>query len=156
MPRVVENMLDAKAELDGRLRAVINEFVNASVNRITAPLAAPGKDPNPEVKEATTEVRTITQKEVTLLRQKLDEYIQDVRTRETLVAAVRDQVILTYEEWMDKLSEGKGAAKIGKVSKKGKGREDEVWSSEVFAEWCERVFGVGQVADEEEGGLEQR
>lgn len=84
------------------------------------------------------------------MRQKLDEYIQDVRTRETLVAAVRDQFILAYEDWMDKLSEGKGAAKIGKVSKKGKGREDDVWSSEVFAEWCERVFAVGQVTSDQE------
>ncbi|TIA43827.1 Sec34-domain-containing protein [Aureobasidium pullulans] len=148
MPRVVENMLDAKAELDGRLRAVINDFVNSFVGPITTPLAAPRKEPGPEPSHVTAEVRTVTQKEVASLRSKLDEYIQDVRTRETLVAAVRDQVILAYEEWMDKLSEGKGAAKIGKVSKKGKGREDEVWSSEVFAEWCERVFAVGQVASD--------
>ncbi|KAH0395898.1 Sec34-domain-containing protein, partial [Aureobasidium melanogenum] len=143
MPRVVENMLDAKAELDGRLRAVINDFVNSFVSPVTTALTSPRKDAGSEASHVTAEVRTITQKEVVSLRQKLDEYIQDVRTRETLVAAVRDQVILAYEDWMDKLSEGKGTSKIGKVSKKGKGREDEVWSSEVFAEWCERVFAVG-------------
>ena len=150
MPRVVENMLDAKAELDGRLRAVINDFVNSFVSPITTSLASPRKEPGSDASHVTAEVRTITQKEVVSLRAKLDEYIQDVRTRETLVAAVRDQVILAYEDWMDKLSEGKGKAKIGKVSKKGKGREDEVWSSEVFAEWCERVFAVGQITSDQE------
>lgn len=149
MPRVVENMLDAKAELDGRLRAVINEFVNSYANRIIAPLSATGKNEGADPSQATAEVRTNTQKEVVSLRQKLDEYIQDIRTRETLVAAIRDQVILAYEDWMVRLSAEKGAAKVGKVSKKGKGREDEVWSSEVFGEWCERVFGVGQVAGDE-------
>jgi hypothetical protein len=143
-------MLDAKAELDGRLRAVINDFVNSFASPITTSLATPRKEPGSDASHVTARVRTITQKEVASLRQKLDEYIQDVRTRETLVAAVRDQVILAYEDWMDKLSEGKGAAKIGKVSKKGKGREDDVWSSEVFAEWCERVFAVGQVTSDQD------
>ena len=153
-PRVVENMLDAKAELDGRLRASINDFVNSFTSRITAPLvnmphAKPGSDASPDANKATVALRGTAQKEILFLRKRLDEYIEDTRTRETLVAAVRDQVILAYEDWIDKLREGKGIVKIGKVSKKGKGREDEVWSSEVFAEWCEKNFAVGSVIGED-------
>lgn len=155
MPRVVENMLDAKAELDGRLRAVINEFVSGVVQRITAPLVAmphvkPGSDASPDANKATVAVRGVAQKEIVLLRKRLDEYIEDSRTRETLVAAVRDQVILAYEDWIETLREGKGMSGIGKGSRKGKGREDEVWSSEVFAEWCEKSFAVGNVVSEED------
>lgn len=155
MPRVVENMLDAKAELDGRLRAVINEFVSGFAGRITASLSdmpqdKAGSDMSAEANKATMAVREATQKEVVFLRRKVDEYIEDVRTRETLVAAVRDQVILAYEDWIDRLNEGKGKIRIGKVSRKGKGREDEVWGSEVFAEWCERTFGVGRVVGEDD------
>lgn len=157
VPRVVENMLDAKAELDGRLRTVINDFVNGFADRITAPLAGKGKKGKGEdidAQVATMAVREATQKEVLFLRRKLDEYLDDVRTRETLVAAVRDQIVLAYEDWFDVWSQGKGG-KSGKVSRKGKGREDEVWSSEVFAEWCERTFGVGRVVgeDEDENGV---
>lgn len=152
MPRVVENMLDAKAELDGRLRAVINDFVNSFSNRITAPLAAKANskaDASFDANKATVAVRAATENEVPFLRRKLGEYIDDPRTRETLVAAVRDQVVLAYENWVDMSNEGKGRGKIGKVSKKGKGREDEVWGSEVFAEWCERTFGVGTVVGDD-------
>ncbi|GAB7356350.1 hypothetical protein MBLNU459_g7140t1 [Dothideomycetes sp. NU459] len=150
MPRVVENMLDAKAELDGRLRAVINDFVNSFAARITAPLthmppAKAGTDAGAEANKATMAVRAAAQKEIVFLRRKVDEYIEDARTRETLVAAVRDQVILAYEDWIDRMNDAKGKVKIGKVSKKGKGREDEVWGSDVFADWCERTFAVGTV-----------
>jgi len=155
LPRVVENMLDAKAELDGRLRAVINEFVSAFSSAITAPLAetkvktgkTKGKDEPLDPKRATTAVRGLAEKEVPLLRAKLAEYIEDIRTRETLVAAVRDQVVLAYEEWVDGLV---GVDKIAKVSRKGKGREDEVWGAQVFAEWCERVFGSGRGSIDED------
>jgi len=159
LPRVVENMLDAKAELDGQLRAVINDFVSAFAGAITAPLAETkatvgkkGKAEPLDPKRATTAVRGLAEKEVPLLRAKLAEYVEDVRTRETLVAAVRDQVVLAYEEWVDGLV---GVDKIAKVSRKGKGREDEVWGAQVFGEWCERVFGsgrgsIGEEDDEDE------
>lgn len=155
MPRVVENMLDAKAELDGRLRAVINDFVNGFAMRVIAPLSEtsigkPAKGEALDPKRATTAVRGLAEKEVPLLRKKIAEYIDDVRTRETLVAAVRDQVALAYEEWFEKASDGKGQGKIAKVSRKGKGREDEVWSSEVFASWCEKTFGVADLVDDED------
>ncbi|KAF2224407.1 Sec34-like family-domain-containing protein [Elsinoe ampelina] len=150
LPRVVENMLDAKAELDGRLRTVINDFVNSFSSRITAPLtelsgAKKSKDGAMDPQRATTAVRGLAEKDVVFLRKKLEEYIDDLRTRETLVAAVKDQVILAYEDWVDLQAEGKGPVKLGKLSKKGKGREDEIWSSDVFADWCDATFGTGSL-----------
>lgn len=81
MPRVVENMLDAKAELDGRLRSVINDFVNGVAARITAPLTetsngrSSAKGDALDPKRATTAVRGLAEKEVPFLRHKLSEYI---------------------------------------------------------------------------------
>jgi hypothetical protein len=72
--------------------------------------------------------------------------VDDARTRETLVAAVRDQVIMTYEEFFDGYSEGQGK----KLSRKGKAREDEVWGPHLFNDAMERVFQVGQVMNDSE------
>ncbi|KAK3708141.1 Golgi transport complex subunit 3 [Vermiconidia calcicola] len=156
LPKVVENMLDAKAELDGRLRTVINDFVNGYANHITAPIEASA------VSEAKTKqsfdalkavrtVRGLAEKDVPAIRNKLHEFVDDARTRETLVAAVRDQVVMSYEDFFDTQSEGQAR----KLSRKGKGREDEVWGPDLFVEAMERVFQVGRIVgdgDVESGG----
>ncbi|KAF2099960.1 golgi complex component Cog3, partial [Rhizodiscina lignyota] len=145
VPRVVRDMRDAKGELDGRLRNVINEFTQSVADRMTASL--PKSDPaNPpagqkkgkqiDPRAATEEVRKQIEKDVPFLRKKLEEYIEDMRTRETLVAAVMDVTVQAYEDWYQRHHAG---AKKGK----GKGREDEVWDPDVFSEWCTGVFGVG-------------
>ena len=158
LPKVVENMLDAKAELDGRLRTVINEFVNSYANHITGPVEtsavaqAKAKGDFDGFKAVRT-VRGLAEKDVPLLRKKLEEYVDDARTRETLVAAVRDQVVMTYEDFFDTYSEGQQR----KLSRKGKGREDDVWAPELFAEAMERIFEVGQMvaegADDDHGNV---
>lgn len=148
LPKVVENMLDAKAELDGRLRTVINDFVNGYASHITAPVetttVAQQKDDFDPLKAVRT-VRGLAEKDVPALRAKLDEFVDDARTRETLVAAVRDQVITTYEDFFDTYSEGKGK----KISKKGKAREDEVWGPDLFNDAMEHLFQVGQVVGDD-------
>ena len=150
LPKVVENMLDAKAELDGRLRTVINDFVNGYANHITAPVEpstvsqAKAKQQFDALKAVRT-VRGLAEKDVPLLRAQLSEYIDDARTRETLVAAVRDQVMMSYEDFFDTYSEAQGK----KLSRKGKAREDEVLSPDLFSEAMERVFQVGQVVGDE-------
>ncbi|CAK3963345.1 Conserved oligomeric Golgi complex subunit 3 [Lecanosticta acicola] len=155
LPKVVENMLDAKAELDGRLRTVINEFVNGYATHITAPVETTSvaeqrarNDFDPL--KAVRTVRGLAEKDVPALRTKLEEFVDDARTRETLVAAVRDQVIVTYEEFFDTYSEGTGK----RVSRKGKAREDEVWGPDLFNDAMERVFQVGQVVGNEDGESE--
>ncbi|KAF2770922.1 Sec34-domain-containing protein [Teratosphaeria nubilosa] len=155
LPKVVENMLDAKAELDGRLRTVINDFVNGYSAHITAPIEAntvsqaKAKEAFDALKAVRT-VRGLAEKDVPSLRAKLEEFLEDARTRETLVAAVRDQVVMGYEEFFDTYSEGKGR----KLSRKGKGREDEVWGPELFGEAMEKVFLVGEMVgqEDEDGG----
>ena len=154
LPKVVENMLDAKAELDGRLRTVINDFVNGYANHITAPIEpstvseAKAKDTFDALKAVRT-VRGLAEKDVPAIRAKLLEFVDDARTRETLVAAVKDQVAMSYEGFFDAQSEGQ----TRKLSRKGKGREDEVLGPELFGEAMDRVFQVGQmVGDDGQSG----
>ena len=147
VPKVITNMLDAKTELDSHLRTVINDFVSAHASLITNPidassLAKPRFDPL----AAVTKVKTLAEREIPPLRQRLEAYLADVRTRETLVAAVRDQVLADYENFYDlwterQQKEGKGGA-AGARSKKGKGREGEVWDVDMFSEWVAGVFDV--------------
>lgn len=151
LPKVVENMLDAKAELDGRLRTVINEFVHGYASHITAPVesnaVAQAKGQFDPLKAVRT-VRGLAEKDVPALRAKLEAFVDDARTRETLVAAVRDQVIMTYEEFFDSYSEGKGK----KLSRKGKAREDEAWGPDLFNDAMENLFQVGeQIVGEDDG-----
>lgn len=149
VPRVVENMLDAKAELDARLRAAITDYTHAAAARMTAPLAASAgksaKDADAAAKaaEAAEAVRANVERDVPFVRQKLEGYLDDARTRETLVAAVMEQVGAVYEEWWEARGPGTGAN--GARSGKGKGREDAAWDPEAFAEWCTVVFKVGRM-----------
>ncbi|KAL9577266.1 MAG: hypothetical protein Q9203_007527, partial [Teloschistes exilis] len=98
VPRVVENMLDAKVELDGRLRESITTFTSAFADAIAAPInnndnaALTSKRGGFDAMKAATAVQSNAQKEVPFLRRKVEEYLDDARTRETLVGAVRDLV----------------------------------------------------------------
>lgn len=181
VPRIIENMLDAKAELDARLRGVIHDFVNAFAATMTAAIPATdakGKsnqkhsafeDPA-QAATAVQSTRTAIETSVPLLRTKLDEYLDDARVKETLIAAVEDQVLQSYEEFFDTYTrraggQGNGGGKNGVVgtpggvSRKGKGREGDVWDPDTFAEWTGGVFGVrlgggfglGIVEDEGDG-----
>ncbi|KAF2851199.1 Sec34-domain-containing protein [Plenodomus tracheiphilus IPT5] len=146
IPKVVENMLDAKAEVDARLRQAINDFTGQFVTRMTAPVDTKNgkKVPIAEAPARTSKIRQNIEHETPFLRTKLEEYITDARTREMLVAAVMESVTQTYEDWFDtsyspSLSTQNGAGR----STKGKGREDGVWDPDVFSEWCANVFKVG-------------
>lgn len=155
LPKVVENMLDAKVELDGRLRGVVTDFTASFADRILAPVAAPAKGKREfESLKAVEQVKTIAEKEVSVLRKKLDEYLDDGRTRETLVSAVMDLVVQGYETFYEEQMRDlgpKGGGRRGK-SKKGKGREDEVWDVDMFEEWAGGVFRVGKILGREEDG----
>jgi len=167
-------MLDAKVELDTRLRGVINEFTTAWAVRMTFVLdpssassklheqqrslqlqMQKGKLPGPA---AVAAVRTAIEREVPLLRAKLDEWLDDLRVKETLVGAIEDMALVSYEEWFGRWikEEGGGAGTPGTASrKKGKGRESEVWDPDTFAEWTSRVFGVRRVGVGYEEGDEE-
>ncbi|KAH4344408.1 oligomeric Golgi complex subunit 3 [Parastagonospora nodorum] len=146
IPKVVENMLDAKAEVDARLRQAINDFTGQFVTRMTAPIDTKNgkKVPVGEAPARTAKIRQNIEHEVPFLRTKLEEYITDHRTREMLVAAVMESVTQTYEEWFDTSYTPSiaGSNGVGR-STKGKGREDGVWDPDVFNEWCNSTFKVG-------------
>lgn len=153
VPRVVENMLDAKGELDGHLRASINDFTNATAALMTKPLGprpplggVPRKPPAQPAKAALT-AREAIEKEVGPLRAKIEQYIEDARTRETLVAAVQEAIVRAYEEFWEAYVATEMAGRAGgKFRGKGKGREDDVWDPDAFSDWAEDVFGVGKSA----------
>jgi hypothetical protein len=152
IPKVVENMLDAKEEVDARLRGAINDFTRQFVGRMTAPIDTHNgkKVPVTEAPARTKMIRQNIEQETPFLRQKLEEYISDHRTREMLVAAVAESVTHSYEEWFDvqytpSIAGSNGAGR----STKGKGREDGVWDPDVFGEWCKGVFKVGSLAGHE-------
>jgi hypothetical protein len=159
IPKVVENMLDAKAEVDARLRQAINDFTGQFVARMTAPIDTKHgkKVPVQEVPARTAKIRQNIEHETPFLRGKLEEYITDHRTREMLVAAVMESVTQTYEEWFDASYTPSIAGSNGTGrSTKGKGREDGVWDPDVFSEWCVGVFKVGTLgAEEYESGSDE-
>jgi len=166
LPQVVENMLDAKAELDVALRTVISDLVTASAERITAPLAGQAGPVAAGTKQSVTSrgfdaaaaVKAacgLAEKEVPHLRKKLEGYIDDARTRETLVYAVQQQVLQNYDAFYERWSAERRS--LGKaVSSKGKGREGEVWDGETFQEWVADVFGVRLAVLEDGGGQNGR
>lgn len=144
LPQIVENMLDAKVELDGRLRTAINDFTNSFATKMTASL--PAKVTASSIREARSALEKTCQaiqKEVPELRKILESYIDDTRTRETLVAAVQDNVIHLYEDFFEAYASAASGA--GRAVKKGagKGRADEVWDVDTFTDWSEDVFRVG-------------
>jgi hypothetical protein len=145
IPKVVENMLDAKAEVDARLRQAINDFTGQFVTRMTAPIETKNgkKVPPSEAPARTSKIRQNIEQETPFLRSKLEEYITDARTREMLVAAVMESVTQTYEDWYD--NSYSPAQNGASRSSKGKGREDGVWDPDVFNEWCGNVFKVGML-----------
>jgi len=145
LPRVIENMLDAKVELDGQLRTVINDFTATFTKLMIGGLKSSKK-----AEESTAAVREMMTREIPILRAKLEQYLDDLRTRETLVAAVEDQVVQAYEAFFEEYAgqtAGNGKANgvpggKAKISRKGKGAEDDVWDGETFAEWAEGMFNV--------------
>ncbi|PGG99771.1 hypothetical protein GX51_06143 [Blastomyces parvus] len=152
LPRVVENMLDAKVELDGRLRTVINDFTNSFKSKMTQSLASSAKSTNRN--ESYSNALRLTcktiEKEVPNLRQILNEYLDDTRTKETLVGAVQDSVIQAYEDFFDSYTStleggkrGTHNTKLSAMEKSRKAQEDGVWDVDTFAGWSEAIFGVG-------------
>ena len=127
LPRVVENMLDAKAELDARLRTVINTFVTDCTQKISGTmdhLIATNLGINGP-QDTAQRIRQAAQREVPILHSKLDEYLDDVQTKATLLAAVHDQVVQNYEAFCEQLMVRNGASR--KIVSTGKQRRDEIF-----------------------------
>jgi hypothetical protein len=89
LPRVVENMLDAKEELDGKLRIAINGFTATTADSILSTLAkTDGEMKEDEIQLAAGKFRETAEKVLPSVQQKTEEYIGDARTTDILVNAV--------------------------------------------------------------------
>lgn len=152
MPRVVENMLDAKTELDAQLRSVIGDFTNGFAARMTISVSESACNREGfDGGEAMSSLKATVEREAKLLRSKLDEYLEDVRTKDTLAGAVQDQIVSNYEDFFDRHI-SRGAHSGHSTSKKGKGRQDDVWDPDTFADWATTVFGLGTKDEDGEEG----
>ncbi|KAF3934334.1 hypothetical protein ABW19_dt0210117 [Dactylella cylindrospora] len=133
LPKVVENMLDAKVELDAKLRTVINDFTGSWASRISGPIVeSSGK--GTEALDATIALRKQAETEIPILRQKLNEYINDARTRETLVGAVQEMVIQSYESFYERAD--KLAPEL-----------EDLWDVDTFVMFTNKSFGTEDVED---------
>ena len=56
---------------------------------------------------------------------------------------MQDQTLQNYETFYAVYTKEKRTSG-GRLSKKGKGREDEVWDPDMFSEWSGTVFKVGR------------
>jgi hypothetical protein len=90
IPVVVENMLDAKEELDGKLRIAINGFTASTAEGISsAVVGKSGVDTKEEeIRLVAGQFRETAEKVLPIVQQKTEEYISDPRTTDILVNAV--------------------------------------------------------------------
>jgi hypothetical protein len=157
LPKIVTEALDARGEVDAKLRDVIREVVTSWAGRIAAPLSSEvnGKtrgrgstDKDGSNASRAAQVRETVEREVPLVRRKMDEYIHDRRTRDMLLRAVLEEVMVQYAAWLEKqgLVAGVGPGKRAK----GKGREDGVWEEEAFGEWAVGAFGLDEAVDDDD------
>ncbi|OQO05186.1 hypothetical protein B0A48_08206 [Cryoendolithus antarcticus] len=152
LPRVVENMLDAKAELDGRLRGVIGNVVEECALEILGPLSltdpaiatAGGSDK--AVHELLSRAETLVPELSSLLASffpaedtamEQAERARNRATGVTLLQAVKERVQSGYEEFFERMAGRQPGRKVGR---KGKGREGDVLGPDVFGERLDGVF----------------
>lgn len=90
LPVVVENMLDAKEELEGKLRIAINGFTAATAESISSCVTGKSEieHSDDEIKSASEKFRENAEKLLPTIQQKTEEYIGDARTTDILVNAV--------------------------------------------------------------------
>jgi hypothetical protein len=162
VPRVVTDMKDARTDVDDRLRAVIGELVGAWSARMAVPITNPGATDEmrgrPDARkgsatnvdaEAGAKMRETVEREVPLVRRKLDEYMHDRRTKDMLLRAVLEDVLVKYAAWLE--AKGLDGPLTGRSKAKGKGREDGVWEEEAFAQWALGVFGLEALEGDGDG-----
>ena len=204
-------MVDAKSELDRRLRTVINDFVGGYVARMAFEIGAasdasatksinttttagastldnvvtqqqkqqkhqdidkeqPPPPPKTQVPvskaiSSLAKTRSAILQNAPHLKRKLEEYIENSRTREMLLAAVLEGVLSRVEQFYKEEIHGGGGGGGGgdEVDPDGTGKgaddddEDEdddddddddgktLWRLDRFVRWCVSVFGVRRV-----------
>ena len=196
LPSAVSNMIDAKSELDGRLRTAINDFVAGFVARMTSeigtvsdasatntgnntttsasntgiksptdalnaqntnkeqqfqqPQPQPPKKkkvPLPKAISSLANTRNAITHNVPHLKKKLSEYIENSRTRNTLLAAVLEGVLSKVEEFYGLNVQSNAGDGAGTCN----ADEKTLWSLDRYVKWCVSIFGVERVGGERAG-----
>lgn len=104
--------------------------MTSPIQNTPSALASQPQDP-------TRTIQGLVSQTVPLLRQKLSEYLPDVRTRETLVGAVQEKVIDAYAEFEGRVRRGENRGVVA----------ERVWGVETFAEWSVEAFGVQMLVE---------
>ncbi|EZF29576.1 conserved oligomeric Golgi complex subunit 3 [Trichophyton mentagrophytes] len=161
LPQVVENMLDAKVELDGTLRTVINDFTNTFATKMISSLPpVSGKTITPtlsqQIQKGALTMRRSIEEEVPILRRLLDDYLEDKRTKETLVSAVQDTVTQLYEDYLEAYAAEAGKDKPGRKVSRKPVATGELWDVERFGDWTDSIFRPKIEAYESDNGNESQ
>lgn len=97
VPKVVNNMFDAKEELYAKVRNSIHDFTEEAVQQI---VKAINGTPNVATAiEDTRQLREDAATEIPRLRKLVEEYITEQRTVDILIDSIQDLVIQTYEKY---------------------------------------------------------
>lgn len=103
VPKVVNNMFDAKEELYAKLRNTIHSFTEEAVQLIIKPITDPKCSPATAL-EDTRQLRENATNEIPRLRKlMLDNYIDDTRTVDILIDSIQDLVIQSYEKYHEQI-----------------------------------------------------
>jgi hypothetical protein len=97
VPKVVNDMFDAKEELYAKLKNSIHEFTEVSVQSIVKSILD-----NPDPKTAVEKTRQLRQDATTefpRIRGIIETYIDDERTIDILIDSIQDLVIQTYDTY---------------------------------------------------------
>ncbi|ODQ64912.1 Sec34-domain-containing protein [Nadsonia fulvescens var. elongata DSM 6958] len=102
VPKVVNNMLDAREELFANLRNAINEFTESSLQPIISSISQ--VDPKPEtITEDTMQLRQQVAVELPRIYEKIKFYINDIHATDILMDAIQNLVIQAYETYQERI-----------------------------------------------------
>jgi len=102
VPKVVNNMFDAKEELYAKLRNAVHDVTEEAVKSVIGSISTGTIDVE-KVVEQTRKLREDASKEVPRLRKVMEGYIEDSRTVDILIDSVQDLVIQAYEKYYDQV-----------------------------------------------------
>ncbi|CDK25650.1 unnamed protein product [Kuraishia capsulata CBS 1993] len=97
VPRVVDDVIDAKLELQMALRTAVHEFIDDYKTRIIQPLAD-CTDPT-DAEEAATKFKKTLEIEFPRIKPQISTFVQDPRVVSYLIDGVQEAIIQEYERF---------------------------------------------------------
>lgn len=104
VPKVINNMFDAKEELYAKLKNSIHSFTEQAVQSIVGPLAKTDGELLRSAVADTREVRGLSTSQFPKIRKMIEAYIEDVRTIDILMDSIQDLVVQAYDNYYSRLT----------------------------------------------------